>query len=99
MAKIEDPEFINWVLEKVCDSNGITAKEINRSDESKQRWADLRKTHVNSALYQLEGKGKIYKEDPADSSLAPVWHCYEKGSGGGSSSPEYTDSGPLGYIP
>ena len=54
---------------------------------------------MNSALYQLEGKGKIYKEDPADSSLAPVWHCYEKGIGGGSSSPGYTDSGPLGSIP
>ena len=92
MAKIEDPEFINWVLEKVSESNGITAKEINRSDESKQRWADLRKTHVNSALYQLEGNGKIYKEDQADGSPAPVWHCYEKGSGGGSS------SGPLGSI-
>ena len=46
MAKIEDPEFINWVLEKVCDSNGITAKEINRSDESKQLLMRLKKTKL-----------------------------------------------------
>ena len=98
MAKIEDPEFINWVLEKVCNSDGITAKEINRNDERSQRWADLGKPHVNSALYQLEGKDKIYKGEPADGTSAPVWHRSDGGSGSGSSSPGDTDTGPLGSI-
>jgi len=98
MAKEKDPEFIKWVLEKVCESNGITAKEIHRSDQRKQNWPDKAKSNVNSALYQLEAEGKIYQTDPAESSSAPVWHCYDKGTGGASLSPTKTDNGPLGPV-
>ena len=92
MAKEKDPEFIKWVLEKVCGSDGITAKEIKKIDERKQYWPDKVKSNVNSALYQLQGEGKIYPAGPAEGSSAPVWHCSDKDNGGGSS------SGPLGSI-
>ena len=92
MAKEKDPEFIRWVLEKVCAFNGITAKEIHRSDERKHDWPNKAKSNVNSALYQLQGKGKIYQTDPAEGSSAPEWHCSDKDNTGG------TSSGPLGSI-
>ena len=92
MAKEKDPEFIKWVLEKVCESNGITAKEIKKIDERKQYWPDKVKSNVNSALYQLKEEGKIYPVDPAEGSSAPVWHCSDRDDEGG------TSSGPLGSI-
>ena len=92
MAKEKDPEFIKWVLEKVCESNGMTAKEIKEIDEREQYWPDKKKSKVTSALYQLQGKGKIYQTDPAEGSSAPVWHCSDKDNIGG------TSSGPLGSI-
>ena len=92
MAKEKDPEFIKWVLEKVCESNGITAKEIKKIDERKQYWPGKVKSNVNSALYQLKEEGKIYPVDPAEGSSAPVWHCPDRDGEGG------TSSRPLGSI-
>ena len=82
MAKEKDPESIRWVLEKVCASNGITAKEIHRSDERKQHWPDKAKSNVNSALYQLKGEEKIYQADPAEGSL-PLPFSDGNANGGG----------------
>ena len=92
MAKEKDPEFIKWVLEKVCESNGITAKEIKKIDERKEYWPGKVKSNVNSALYQLGEEGKIYPVEPAEGSSAPVWHCSDRDDEGG------TSSSPLGSI-
>ena len=100
MAKEKDPEFIRWALEKVCDSNGITTKEIHRSDERKQYWPDKAKSNVNSALYQLKGEEKIYQADPAEGSSAPMWFCSNEDTSGGEDVPNPPNQGtdPLGSI-
>ena len=100
MAKEKDPEFIRWALEKVCDSNGITTKEIHRSDERKQYWPDKAKSNVNSALYQLKGEEKIYQADPAEGSSAPMWFCSNEDTDGGEGVPNPPNQGtdPLGSI-
>ena len=79
MAKMNDDEFIQWVYEKVSEDPGTTAREINKSSEMKETWPELKKSDVNSALYQLESKGEVIRKEPTEGKLAPRWFPTDEG--------------------
>ena len=84
MPKENDPNFIQWVLDYICENQPVTASSIliGYNAQLKPYDNDLygsekKKSNVNSALYQLLSKGKVAKGEPLEGSLAPIWKCAE----------------------